>query len=315
MWIVGLSIMCLGVFGYGIANSTNGIPDPAYIAGQSLVYALLLWAVFSVIFLRSQGSGARAVAFAALFLAFFTGDLVAASYQRQQVATVASSIQEEVNRVAAAQQDADGFPKRIERVKNESPKAAGDLGVMERFIKEHIDRLVAQQNDYLLELEAIGWNSVLDVSRIRNDPRMADSKLILERAKAIVAKYEKKSLDQLDGMATRINALNISDSNKRDMLAGLEKNMGKSKKRFQDQWTLEKEVVAQFESAVLMLAARNKWVLDGEQILFYNDSDAERFNLYIANIERLGQQQEKIQHDALVEANKKLDAMKAASRS
>ena len=99
------------------------------------------------------------------------------------------------------------------------------------------------------------------------------------------------------------------------MLGASKKIWGRLQERFQDQWTLEKEVVAQFESAVLMLAARNKWVLDGDQILFYNDSDAERFNLYIANIERLGQRQEKIQHDALVETNKKLDAMKTAFRN
>ena len=136
MWIVGLSIMCLGVFGYKIANSTYGIPDPAYIAGQSLGYALLLWAVFSVIFLRWKGSGVGSCIRGA-FLGFFHWRSCCCFLSAATSSNCSSSIQEEVNRVAAGQQDADGLPKRIELVKNESPKAAGDLGVMERFIKGH----------------------------------------------------------------------------------------------------------------------------------------------------------------------------------
>lgn len=70
---------------------------------------------------------------------------------------------------------------------------------MERFVKEFIDRFVAQRNDYLLELEAIGWNSILDAQRVKNDTTLSESKVMIARAKAIIDKYEKKTADLMQG--------------------------------------------------------------------------------------------------------------------
>lgn len=313
-WIVALAIVCFGIVGYGMFYSTNTISDPAFLAGQYLVYALLLWGIFHAIFLRKRGSKLSGIAFAAIYIALFAGGLIAASKQKHQVVQAISSIQQEMNRVATYATDSGGLPGRMERAPVQTPTASGEFGEIERFMKGLIDRMVAQRNDYLLELEAIGWNSILDAQRIKADTTLSESKVMIERAKAIIDKYEKKTADLMQDARAQITALNMSESTKREMLAGLEKGMSKSGKRLDEQWRLEKQVVRQFENIVLFLALRRNWVVQGEQILFYNDEDLAKFNTYIGTIQSLVRQQEQIQKSSYAEINQKFDALKNAAK-
>jgi len=311
-WIAALAVICFGIVGFGVFYSTNTISNPAFLVGQYLVYALLVWAVFNAVFLRKRGAKISSISFVAIFIALLAGGLIAASKQQQQATQAVSSIQQELGRVTSASTDSNGLPARIERTPAENPKAKGEFGEMERFIKELIDRFVVQKNDYLLELDAIGWNSLLDTKRIKNDTTLSESKVMIERAKIIVVKYEKKTADLINGARGDINALNMSELNKREMLAGFEKGISKSSKKIDDQWKLEKQVLLQFENIIMLLAARKNWVVQDEQILFQSKDDLAKFNSYIVTIQRLGQQQEQIQKSSFTEVNQNLNALKNA---
>lgn len=234
--------------------------------------------------------------------------MTAASRQQHEAVQAVSSIQNELSRVVSESTDPSGLPARIERMPAEVPKAKGEFGEMERFVKEFIDRFVVLRNDYLLELNAIGWNSILDAKRITNDTTLSESKVMIERAKVIAEKYEKKTADYINETRVHINSLNMSDSNKRELLAGFEKGMSRSGKQIDEQWKLENQVLLQFENIIFLLAARKNWVVQGEQILFYNEDDLARFNSYIETIQRLVQQQELIQKESFAEAKQSLNA-------
>jgi hypothetical protein len=156
IWIVALAILCLGILGFGVFYSTNTISDPAFLAGQYLVYALLLWGVFYAVFFRKRDIKGKGIAFISIYTALFAGGLIAASQQKQQFLQALSSVQEEMSRVTDESVDSSGLPVKIERRPATTPQARGAFGEMERFMREFIDRLVSQSNDYLLELEAIG---------------------------------------------------------------------------------------------------------------------------------------------------------------
>lgn len=312
-WIVALGVVCLAIVGFGVFYSTNTISNPAFLAGQYLVYALFLWAVFHAVFLRKRGSRISGISFTFIFIALFAGGLIAASRQQHEAVQAVSSIQNELDRVVSASTDPSSLPARIERTPADVPKAKGEFREMERFVKEFIDRCVALRNDYLLELYAIGWNSILDAKRIKNDTTLSESKVMIERAKVIAEKYEKKTADLMNGTRAHINALNMSESNKREMLAGFERGMSKSGKQIDEQWKLEKQVLLQFENIIVLLAARKNWVVQGEQILFYSEDDLARFNSYIGTIQRLVQQQEQIQKTSFAEANQNLSALRNAA--
>jgi len=57
----------------------------------------------------------------------------------------------------------------------------------------------------------------------------------------------------------------------------------------------------------LLSAKKGAWVVEGEQVLFYNDGDLARFNSYIASIQNIVEQQEAIQRQSVQTVNRNLD--------
>lgn len=313
-WIVALVVLCLAILGYGAFYSTNAISNPAFLAGQYSVNALFIWVVFYFLFIRNRGSKIGSIAFAAIFLALFTGALFSAKKQKQQATQAVSSIQQELNRLVEGATDSNGSPTRLDRAVSKAPVATGEFGEMERFMKSVLDKNVALRNDYLLEFEAIGWVSILDAKRIKNDASLSKSRAMVDRAKAIVDKYEAKTAEMLQGARAEIDSLNLSDTSKKSMLAGFEKGVSESAKQLDEQWRLEKETVRQFENIFLMLAANKEWVVDGDQLLFYTEEDLAQYNSYLQTIQDLTQQQELLQKRNLSEVNQKLESIKNANQ-
>ena len=171
--------------------------------------------------------------------------------------------------------------------------------------------MVSQRNDYLLEIEAIGWNSILDVNRIKSDTTFIESKITIQKAKDVVKKYTDKTTILLNNTKDKIRSLNVSESSKRSMLSGFDRGMKKAKKDIDTLWMLEEKTILEFENIIALLSSRRSvWVVEGEQILFYSDSDLNRFNSYIASIQSISKQQEAIQRQSIQTVNSKIDRMK-----
>lgn len=320
-WIVALTVICVGIVGFGMTYSTNTISNPAFLAGQYLVYAFFIWAVFHVVLLRKRGAKVSAITFAALYAALFAGGLIAASQHaqqavdevssaRQEVGRFVSSIQQELSRFSSTTLNTSGRPSPIKEVPTGDTDVRDALGEMTRFIKESVDLTMAQQRDYELELEAIGWSSILDVQRINQDTALSESRMIIKRAKAIINKYENIYANRAYEAKSRINALNLPEELKAEAFAGFKEGMIESAPKTDETWRLEKQVVLQVENIFLLLANRQKWVVGGERILFYNDDDLIRFNSYIETIQRVVQQQEQIKKNILAETDQGLEILK-----
>lgn len=309
-WIWALIVLCLVIFGYGCLYSTNTVSDPAFLAGEYLIYALFVWTLFHVAFFRKRGSKGTIVAFVAIYLVFFSGALISAQRQQQEASQAVSSIQQNINRLSKAPIDSNDLPANSQMATAQPPATKGTFGEIERFINEFTDRLVVQRKDYLLELEAIGWNSVLNAKRIHTDAALSESKVMITRAKGLVDKYEKKTAELMESTRERIRSLNVPQETKDHMVAGFENGLRKSEKQIDELWNLEKQVVQQVENIFFMLAASKKWVVEGERILFYSDSELDRFNSYIKAIQGLAEQQEQIQKSSLAVANKNMESLK-----
>jgi hypothetical protein len=174
-----------------------------------------------------------------------------------------------------------------------------------------MDQMASQRNDYLLELEAIGWNGILDPNRIEKDKTFIESKVTIQKAKEIVKKYKNRANTLLENAKDNIRSLNVSESSKREMLSGFDRGMEKAKDNIDAMWSLEAKTINEFVSIITLLAARKgAWVVEGGQILFYNDSDLERFNSYIVSIQNIMNQQEQIQRQSVQTVNRNFDRLK-----
>jgi hypothetical protein len=313
IWVVALVILCLGILGFGVFYSTNTISDPAYLAGEYMIYAVPLWGVFYAVFLQKRGITISGIAFIFILGALLAGGLIAASPGKQQIREALSSIQREISRAMGASVDSRVLPEQVEENPATIPEARGVFDNLEPLMKEFIDKIDSQQRDYLLELEAIGWKSVLDVQRIEHDPTLSESKIIVKRAKAIAEKYEQETADLLWNTRASIDSLNMPESSKEEMLAGFDRGMGKAGQQISEQWKLEKQAILEVEKIFVLLAASKSWVIEDGSIVFHNDELA-RYNAYIENIQHIAQQQQQIQKESYVEVSRYLESLKNAPR-
>ena len=308
IWKVALALVCGAILAYGLFYSKNTTSDLVFLVGYNLPATLLIWGVFYAAVARKRGGKIAGLSFLAIFISMIASGLIGYSQQKQEAKQALSEIKSQYSELIESSTDAQGFPKRIERPINTTPKSSGEFGEMERFMKEFMDQMATQRNDYLLELEAIGWNGVLDANRIKADKTFDESKVIIQKAKEVVSKYTANTQTLLDSAKNNIRSLNISESSKRSMLSGFDRGMEKAKENIDALWSLEAKTIKEFENIINLLAAKKgAWVVEGEQILFYNDSDLERFNSYIASIQNIAKQQEAIQRQSVQTVNRNFD--------
>ena len=308
---IALALVCAAILGYGYLYSKNTITDLTFLIGSNLPLTLIIWGIFYAAVARKHGAKIAGFSFLSIYVCMIASGLIGYSQQKQEAKQALSEIQDQYSKIIESSTDSQGLPKRIEKPINTTLKARGEFGEMERFMKEFMDQMVSQRNDYLLELEAIGWNSILDANRIKADKTFIESKVTIQKAKEVVKKYTNRTNTLLNNAKDNIRSLNISESSKREMLSGFDRGMEKAKENIDAMWSLEAKTINEFENIMTLLSAKKgAWVVDGDQILFYNDSDLERFNSYIASIQSIVKQQEAIQHQSVQTVNRIFDRMK-----
>lgn len=231
--------------------------------------------------------------------------------QKHEARKALSELQDRWSKLVKSSTDSDGSPKRIEEPTGTATKATGDLGEIERFMKDFMDQMASQRNDYLLELEAIGWNGILDANRIRADNALTATRIMIRQAKDTVHKYSERTNTLLSDTREKIRSLNVSDATKRGMLSGFDQGMANAKQNIDRAWSLEKEAINECENIINLLSAKpGAWVVQNEKILFYNADDLSEFNSYMTSIRNIVAQQEAIQRQGIETLDHDFDRLK-----
>lgn len=312
-WMFILGIICLGIFIYGYVypNTTSNF---SFLFGENLTYGFFIWGIFHMI-LGKKLKLDRTKAFYSFLFIF--GSLIASdfiSYSQQKLASkqMFTEIQKDFSTINSSTTDAQSVPQLIEKPLETTLAAKGELGEMERFIKRFIktlmNQIVSLRNDYLLEINAIGWEKILDPSRLNEDSTLIESKTMIQKAKDILEKYRAKHHALLKGLRKDINNLNISESAKKQATNGFDASMTESGTKIDASWDLEEKTLKEFENIITLLSAKKEvWVIQNNQILFANDDDLNAFNSYIASIQDLANKAEILQKQNVQKINNDLD--------
>jgi hypothetical protein len=285
-WIIGLSVLCVGILGYKYLFSGNTISNPALLAGGALVYALVFTGLFSLIFLKWRSFKMIAIAFVAIYVSVFLGNLIAASHNKQQAPRA------KVEQTAAA-----------------TPGARGEAGEFARWLKEFLHQATELDTNYVRELEAIGWNSALDPGRIQNDTALSQTEVMIEQAKVIVDTYAKKSRDLYQEAGDHIKALQVSEATNNQGLADFGRALETLRPQLNESWQLEKEIVQQVEKMFEVLATSKGWEIQDGQMLFESDEDVARFNSHFDRIDAIVERQTEIRKSIDAGMNQKLKTL------
>jgi len=252
------------------------------------------------------------------FIAFFAAFLFirelktplfnAVKKQDDRVIQTVSEIQKSYSSFLNAANDAEGIPQYIEAL-DATPKAEGDLGEIERFMKTFLNRIAYQRNKLLFELDAIGWDRILDPDRIKKDKNLTESKLLVQKANEIVCKYKDQTYILLDNVQKEISALNISESIRKGILNGFKEGM--KNQQIDAMWDLESKVISEFGNIITLLSARQgNWEIQNGNFLFTYQSDVNTFNSYLNAIQEHVTRQQTIQKQVIEDINNNFNRLK-----
>lgn len=311
IWMVGLGIVCLSIVAYGYMYSKNTTDNIAFLFGENLVTGFFIWGIFHTVLGRKQSKTKATVSFFFILGSLMASSLIGYSQHKLAATQAITEVQKNYSAITSSATDAQGLPQRIEKQLDTTPTTKGEFGEMERFIKIFMNQIASQRNDYLLEIDAIGWGKILNPERLEEDRTLIESKIMIQKAKDIVEKYRDRTYTLLENARKDISSLNVSESSKREMANGFDKGMVKSRAQIDKLWNLEAKTIAEFENIVTLLSARRgAWIVENGQILFTSDDDLSTFNSYVASIQDLVSEQEAIQKQNVQDVNNNFNKLK-----
>lgn len=295
-WAITLILLCLAIIAYGIFFSENSANNFAFLLGYYSPLALIVWGIFHLAVGRKRGKKSAAIALAAILTAFIASGFAAYTRESIEAKRVVNELKQNQANLIAAGTAADGTPKRIEQTVSTTPTTKGDLGKVERLAKTFMNNIVSQRNDYLLELDAIGWNTILAPERLSKDKQLAESRVMLSKGKAIVEKYKIKTYVLLETTRKDIEQLKVSKDAQDNMLRSYDKGMRIAKPDIEAIWRLEEKAFSYFESIINLLHEKEgQWAVRGGRLLFANEADMNKVNSYLSALEKTVKEQQAIQ--------------------
>ena len=304
MGSVWLAVLCIVVLVYNAGRADVGA-GTAYAIGEGIGGGLVFWVIFHFLVAKKRGWEFSAVALGFILAAAAVGAAVnvKAKDNREQMAKMQASMKKEVDSLARSVQEAKPTAKI-----DTTPAASGEVGEMERFGRTFLSRMTDLRNDYLKQLDAIGWDKILDMRRIAGDKSLSQSKAMVGKAKSLVVSYREKALATIETTRADIDKLPISDDAKRGFRKGFEKSLETSRGRLVEQLTLEAGIVDEMGKLFDLLAAKSgKWAVRGGKVVFSDQATLDGFNGHLAEMQKMSARQEELQKQALESTRAKLE--------
>jgi hypothetical protein len=170
---------------------------------------------------------------------------------------------------------------------------------VQRAVADAIDRISDLESDYYIELQSLGWHSILDPWRIDQDEKLTKSRNICRQTSAAISKFESKTTWLIREERARIGDLPLSDEAKIEAATRFERAVIDA--RFFEVWALEKRSAAQVATLFEQLAAKKRgvdWKVEDGQLLFRKHSSllAKR-DAVIEEIRRIKEKKDEIYRD------------------
>lgn len=302
-WMSACAALCLAILAYGALGEREPANTLAYQLGYNLPIALFLAGALHLVFRKTETSSTSWLGFALVYAALVIGSIISNNRQKAELRQAATEIQQTISAVHAAASA--GVPPTLPPpVAATGSSEAAKISVV---MKTMVNRMVASRREYELELNAVGWERILDGQRLRADVTLAESRTMLQQAKDVVAKYKAKTPQLFTTIRADIETSDLSYSSKQSMLAGFDKSSAQGKAQALELWSIEEQVLGQFENVFNLLAAkRGAWQIQDGQVMFQRQADLDLFNTYVARVQSHVARQEQLQNAAIQKTQESL---------
>jgi hypothetical protein len=313
--LIRLALFCIIILLSGILYSREWSANMSHLIGNSLGKAFGAWLLYFLIFRNKIKIVQREHACA--FFSFLACALVGGYVAHERQISEASKMVDEFHKMYdeivedfdSGEVQSDGATK----FDSSELKSTGDFGELERWVKEIYLETEKLQAGYMIELENIGWDRILDANRLAEDKTFLESQDILLKAIKGVDKYRQDTMLLMENAEKRIEQLNFSENAKGDMRNSFENGLASGLKLFTELIDLEKAVVLEVEKMIQLLTdARGSWEAAPDGIMFNEHSDMNAYNGHLKTIEEIVEQQSEIQQMSMSKLNNRLEVLDEA---
>lgn len=295
-WKVLLGIACAACF--GIAALATKVGDLAYLMGQSLFWALVVWAVINRT-IMAKVEERRSLTFFLVFVSIYAGSIAGSAYFRAQAHKAGTSLAGVLESII---QDP-GRPVGT------APAAKGEMGEAERWLRQFLGRIVEARSAYDRDLEAAHIADLGSLAGL-HDPEVLRRRIgTSEKGLAIATAYQSRYMALYEEAKASIAALNVSADMKAGIRRGIEKT---SPAELQAVLDLDREAMAlMVEQFRFLLARYQDWDVRGEQVTFRRVQDMEAFNRRARRVQELARKGEAIRKAGFEKARQGTEILKA----
>ena len=287
-----LGLICVGIVAFQLFISTDKNTNIPSLIGEKAVYGLILWSIFNHFLGKHLTQHTQGLSFVVVLVTMVASAQWTAERRAQVEAASLARIEANVMSVLDGEEDENG---RMAPIEIESSAASGEFATMEASLNEYLNQVIANGNDYLTELDAIGYESLLDGNRIKKDADLAESRFIVERAAAIVDKYEQLNEQTAFDFRDRFAEQEISPASKQSFRESFDEKLAPSLDRARQIWDLERQALAKVDEMVHFLAmSQSSWAMEGDQYVFDTDKNLAIFNQIFAEIDETTAQQDEL---------------------
>lgn len=298
LWIIALILTCISILVYKIIIKPNySNTSIAFQTGENLPIFLIVWGIFYALFTRKKSNETK-IAFLAILSSFILGAFLSFHYQKHQAKSMVSTVRDEIYKLDEGTKYSIQDSKPIKYSDSSKSKASGELGELEKFIKECINRTISMRNETTTELQKINWESLLLAQRIKNDPTFSESFYMLKKAKNVFSESEKAMHAYFDDISKSIKGLKLSREIKEQLESSFISSLNKSKISMRKYYELTYEGITEMENLFKYLSEYRNWEIRENKIIFASDDDLKYFNEIMTSLHNKFIQQQEIQNEA-----------------
>lgn len=189
-------------------------------------------------------------------------------------------------------------------------EALGEPTALVDLMNDFAERGRSLSDSYQNDLKSIGWQSLLDPTRLKNDVGLAATRTMIREARHTFEDYRGKMATFLDSMMGRARQLDAAGVLEPGVLKGVEAGRVRYNQRIDDATRLEEKKISEFEGICALLSSGRNWqVVDGK-IRFSDDEDLRRYNSHIHAIQEDARQQQEISRSIQEDAKGRLKQLK-----
>jgi NADH:ubiquinone oxidoreductase subunit 3 (subunit A) len=293
-----LAVICAALFAYEFIFSTSSNTNISFHIGENVAYGTIIFFGFAHFLGKHLTRNQKSFAFVVIVASLTSGGYFTAERRSQAETESLARMQDNLLSILEDTDSEDGRMTPLAPSPDAS-EAQGELAILEANLTEYLNQVIANNNDYITELDAIGFNNLLDADRIRSDTDLSESQFINERALAIVDKYEELNIQAAYDYRDGAIDWGISAASLESFQTSFDKRLETSLEQAKQIWELERQVVNQIDELVRFLSlSQSSWTIEDDQYAFYTDKNRDIFNSFVDQISEASAQQEAIKAES-----------------